>query len=106
MTIPKFSFATREVEKSNDLCNNSDIHSWYHFNGIMLVNINEEAQAKSYASNFADGYERGKDNRINDARNNNGRDPTCPPNGSMTWCIGYKAGYNVGYMTRNAIEED
>ena len=37
------------------------------------------------------------DNGSNDYRAGNSHNSKCPPNDSLTWCAGYKVGYEVGW---------
>jgi hypothetical protein len=68
------------------------------------LSIQEQAQASSIVGNFADGYEEGKDAGANDAFDDNEHDSQCPPNDSLSWCAGYKTGYEAGYLSANTLQ--
>ena len=57
----------------------------------------------SMVGNYSDGYELGKENGSDDYRSGNSPDSKCPPNDSITWCSGYKIGYEVGWAAAAAL---
>ena len=57
----------------------------------------------SIVGNYADGYELGKEYGAEDYRENYVHDSTCPPNDSLSWCTGYKVGYEVGWAAAAAL---
>lgn len=71
---------------------------------VTVLSIEEQARASSIVGNFADGYEEGKDSCASDALDDNGHNSKCPPNNSLTWCAGYKSGYEAGYLSGNTLQ--
>jgi len=68
------------------------------------LSIEQQAQADSYIGRFREGYNAGKEEGADDALGDNGHNSRCPPNDSLTWGAGYKAGYEVGYLSGNTIQ--
>jgi hypothetical protein len=60
-------------------------------------------EGNSIVGNYAEGYELGKDNGSNDYRAGNSHNSKCPPNDSLSWCTGYKIGYEVGWAAAAAL---
>jgi hypothetical protein len=50
----------------------------------------------SIVGNYAEGYELGKEYGAEDYREGYSADSTCLSNDSLSWCTGYKVGYEVG----------
>jgi hypothetical protein len=53
----------------------------------------------------ANGYELGKEAGAEDAREGRNHDSKCPPNDSLSFCTGYKAGYEVGWIAQRTLSE-
>jgi hypothetical protein len=64
---------------------------------VMLISVIQTAAGKSIVGNFADGYESGKEHGKNDLSSGNEHNSKCPPNDSLSWCSGYKIGYEAGW---------
>jgi hypothetical protein len=54
---------------------------------------------------YANGYELGKEAGAEDAREGRNHDSKCPPNDSLSFCTGYKAGYEVGWIAQRTLSE-
>src|SRR5688500_8964891 len=54
---------------------------------------------------YADGYELGKEAGAEDVREGRQHGSECPPNDSLSFCTGYKAGYEVGWVAQSALPE-
>ena len=67
---------------------------------IIGLPIEEQAKAESFIGNFGDGYDEGKENGADDWDSGYEHNSQCPPNDSLTWCAGYKSGYEVGWVER------
>lgn len=52
----------------------------------------------SIPGNYGEGYNLGKENGEDDYQIGNSHDSQCPPNDSLSWCFGYKAGYEAGVV--------
>jgi hypothetical protein len=59
--------------------------------------------SKSVVGNYANGYDLGKENGRDDYREYYQHNSTCPPNDSLSWCTGYKIGYEVGWAASAAL---
>lgn len=57
----------------------------------------------SIVGNYADGYDLGKENGRDDYRSGNSHDSQCPPNDSLSWCTGYKVGYEAGWFAARTL---
>ena len=58
---------------------------------------NDRGEGRNFVGSYADGYEVGKPEGLNDWNSRNQHDSKCPPNDSLLWCGGYKVGYEVGW---------
>jgi hypothetical protein len=52
---------------------------------------------------YADGYELGKEAGAEDVREGRVHDSKCPPNDSLSFCTGYKTGYEVGWIAQRTL---
>lgn len=52
---------------------------------------------------YADGYEFGKRAGEYDVSNGNDHSSKCSPNDSLSWCTGYKLGYEAGYLSAKTL---
>jgi hypothetical protein len=72
---------------------------------FMLLAPNASAMLAYASSNecssivgcYGDGYEQGKDQGANDWIEGREHDSSCPPNDSLSFCTGYKVGYEVSW---------
>jgi hypothetical protein len=60
---------------------------------------NHAGTGRSIVGNYADGYERGKEQGKNDYRSGNQHDNSCPIDflDHVSYCTGYKVGYEAGW---------
>jgi hypothetical protein len=56
------------------------------------------ASASSIVGSYGDGYELGKKAGQSDYESGSGHNSKCPPNDSLSWCTGYKVGYEAGWI--------
>ena len=64
---------------------------------------NSNREGNSIVGDHIQGYELGKDNGSNNYRADNSHNSKCPPNDSLSWCTGYKIGYEVGWAAAAAL---
>jgi hypothetical protein len=62
------------------------------------------ASASSIVGSYAQGYEKGKEAGESDHKNGSGHDSKCPSNDSLSWCTGYKVGYEVGWVASATLD--
>ena len=60
-------------------------------------NDDSNNEGRSFVGSYADGYEVGKPEGLDDWNSRNQHDSKCPPNDSLLWCGGYKVGYELGW---------
>ena len=60
----------------------------------------------SIVGDYAEGYELGKEYGADDRRENYSYDSKCPDNTGLSWCTGYKIGYEVGWTAAGALEDN
>jgi hypothetical protein len=82
--------------------------------GTVVLMISVQQQYISASSGFdcnsivgcyADGYDLGKVAGAEDVREGRDHDSKCPPNDSLSFCTGYKAGYEVGWIAQSSLRE-
>jgi hypothetical protein len=66
-------------------------------------NDRNRGQGGSIVGNYADGYDLGKENGADDYQSGRSHNSQCPPNDSLSWCTGYKIGYEVGWAAAAAL---
>jgi hypothetical protein len=65
-----------------------------------------DAEASSIVGTFADGYELGKKNGQEAYEDGNKHNSKCPPNDSLSFCTGYKAGYEAGWIAAATLGDN
>jgi hypothetical protein len=65
---------------------------------LSFILIFTNAEASSIVGTFGDGYEQGKKNGQKAYEGDTGHKSKCPPNDSLSWCTGYNAGYEAGWI--------
>ena len=74
------------------------------FSSILLLSVvGNYADGGSIVGNYAEGYELGKEYGKNDYRSGNYHNSKCPPNDSLSWCTGYKIGYEAGWIAAQTL---
>jgi hypothetical protein len=56
----------------------------------------DRGDGRSIVGTYADGYEAGKREGQQDWNSRNPHNSKCPPNDSLSWCAGFKVGYEAG----------
>jgi hypothetical protein len=67
------------------------------------ITTTNDVQASSIVGEYARGYEDGKENGADDYYDGNNRDSRCPSGSGLSYCTGYKIGYNIGWGAASAI---
>ena len=73
---------------------------------LLFTFIFADAEASSIVGTFGDGYELGKKNGQGAYEEGTGHDSKCPPNDSLSYCAGYKAGYETGWVAAATLGDN
>ena len=64
----------------------------------LALSLVTSASASSIVGSYSDGYELGKKAGQSAYESGSGHNSKCPPNDSLSWCTGYKVGYEAGWI--------